>query len=616
MSALPDIEAVLPEINYSGSVAAQPRPQRKITISERLTARVGGAIDAMVGLVSPAAGLRRVAAREMLRGYDASNSNRTIDSRSFSRMDSDSELNGKLAKMRARVREEGRNNGWVVKSKRVRTDNVIGDAEVGPGLSVEAAVIDENGQPVSETNRELDQLWDENKDNLEYTGRWGFVDLVKVLENELFESGEALAVCHDLPAPGSQLRFSVELIESDRMPTSFETVGIGPYLPLATLPNGNHVKHAIEYTSWPDRMTEEQARNAALEAGYSPASITDDVIRKFMSRPANQIVAYHILRDHPGNQYLLAPNYTTFRVPYERVIHYFEPDRAEATRGASFAVAGINTIADLRDMVENELETGRIVSRQSVHFKGKPAMPSPSGAGATVPVVDGNGRAVTYIEGAAVTYGENEPTVIGSNRPGPQFAEFVRLMGRLFGCSAGVPYPILSDDYTGFNYASLRQLHLDFRRSIRGKQGLHARHAIKRRIWPMFVRACVLARKTKTFDISDYRANPRKYTRCHVSHMQWEHMNPIQDATANAIELANGTKTLIEIPSASALRPEARLRIHAQFKKLAEELNLNLPWMVGAKGAAPDKMGVEDPLDETDADASETKLEDVDDANA
>lgn len=620
MSALPDIEAVLPEINYLGSLRAKARPEHKTSWGERVSTTIGGLFDSAIGVVSPQMALRRAATRMKLRGYNAANQNRLNQATSFSRLDADSELNGKLSKIRNHIRDEGRNNGWVAKAKRVRCDNVIGDAEVGAGMALQFTVCDENGQPEIEINKELNALWEAHKDSLEYSGRWGFVDLCKILENSLFENGETLAVCHDVPARGSSLNFSVELLESDRMPTSFESVGIGPYLPLSTLPNGNHVKHAIEYTSWPDRMTDLQARTKALEAGYKLDQIDEKILKKFKNEPGNQIVAYHILRDHPGNQYLLAPNYTTFRVPYERVIHYFEPDRAEATRGPAFAVAGLNTIADLRDMVESELDTGRIVSKQSVHFKGKPAMPAPSGGGTALsPVTDGQGRPVVYMEGASVSYGENEPTVIGSNRPGPQFSEFVRLMGRLFGCSAGVPYPILSDDYTNFNYASLRQLHLDFRRSVRGKQGLHARHALKRRIAPFFVRACVLAGKTKVFDIADYRRNPGKYSRCHVSHMQWEHMNPVQDATANAIELANGTKTLDEIPSASALRPDERLIKHAQYKDAAENLHLNLAWTAGAKAAPPDKKGIagQDPMtDGLKLAAAEQEMEDAENAEA
>lgn len=278
---------------------------------------IGAATDRVIGVVSPEREYHRLMFRKAcssLRGFDSGDTNRLNAHRVVSHKDADSEIDPKLARIRSLSREEGRNNGFARNARRAHRNNVVGDADVGQGITVDPAVLaagetEKENEPL---NTRLKQLWEERRDCLEYTGMFGFTDLLSVFDQELFESGAVLAILHERPAPGSDIPFSIEVVEIDRLPMDSETMGGGTWP--VSLPGGkpqtNIIRHGIEWS------------------------------------PSGQIVAFHILKDHPGKDGAWSTLAETQRWPAEKVVYYFAPDRAEQTRGVSNMVAGLATLAD------------------------------------------------------------------------------------------------------------------------------------------------------------------------------------------------------------------------------------------------------------------------------
>lgn len=532
-----------------------PRAQKTPAMARAFN-RVGSFIDNCVALVSPAAGIKRQIQR---RGYEAFNQNRLTGNRLTQIKDSDSELNGKLPRIRAFAREEVRNNGFARNAKRTRRDNVIGDADVGQGVTIDPAVQQLGSEAHDDTlNALLKSLWTANRDHLELTGKWGFTDLGALADKELFEAGEVLAIIHDKAAPGSAIPFSIEMLEADRLPMNNEAFQPrNPYGEMAIqVPKGvdkngetvfetvyHHVRHGIEYG------------------------------------PAKQIVAYHILKYHPGNQYNLGAVLATERVLADRVIHYFDPDRAEQTRGVSDMVAGLPLIADLRDLFSWELVGAKVQACFGVHFGGGgvPNQAYPSGPLVNGVPRDANGNITTQLQPGMVTEGPSQASFYQGNRPGGSFEPFTKFLLRAFGAAIGMGYSTVAKDYSNGSYSSLRQEALEDRRGYRTAQGLHVRH-FYHRIWRRFVRACAIA---GLIDRKAFYEDPERFYRCHVNVPGWSYVNPLQEAQAEVLQLANGMKSHDEVPNESGTEPEDRFRIIARLKKLADKLGITLPCFYG-----------------------------------
>ena len=304
----------------------------------RAVCAAGRAVDGLVFVVSPGRAARRAYERRLFlsaRGYDAADTSRLTAHRLNQTRDPDSELNGKQSRLRNFAREEVRNNPIARNLKRTHGVNVVGDADVGQGITIDPAVLTAGGdEPDQAVNAQLKRAWARYRDHLEYRGRLGFADLLTVADAELVESGEVLAQFHTRPAPGCDLKLSIEMIESDRLPMNAETVlgstGVAYGVVVMTGDDGkplhndgkvveHYIKHGIEYDEY-----------------WQP-------------------VAYHLLEQHPGNDQILRPTLTTRRVPAPEIVHYFIPERAEQSRGVSQFIAALPLLAALRDLIDERV---------------------------------------------------------------------------------------------------------------------------------------------------------------------------------------------------------------------------------------------------------------------
>lgn len=525
---------------------------------------IGTVLDGIVGIVAPGVAVRRQYYREMLAlrnyssGYDAADRNRLNSHRLLNTRDPDSELGGKQPRIRAFAREEVRNNAVARNLKTTHTNNVVGDADVGQGITIDPAVLGEDGKPDKKTNSILKTKWREVRDVLEYTGRWGLSDMLAINNNELVEAGEVLNVIHDRPSPRSNFPLSIELLEPDRLPTSNEQFAVttsdqevlmaGPNgMPMVNTESGkpltHYVRHGIEYDT------------------------------------NKQIAAYHLLKDHPGTAFLHG-SLETQRVPADKVIHYFRPDRAEQTRGVSWFVVILNLLADLRDLLSWELVAAKMQAIFGVHFNGSgPAnlsYPSP-GNGSANPPRDAYGNPVSQLQPGMATYGEQKAEFYQGARPGGTFLPFFQSLVRLCGAGFGIGYSAAAKDFAQGSYSALRQEDNEDERGYRSAQGLHARHFC-RRVWCEFVRKCAAL---NIIDAREYRKNPARFERCDINVPGRKHINPLQEVTAEAVAVKNGFKSLDEVANVSGTEPEDRLEALAAQKSHAESLDLNLGWMSG-----------------------------------
>jgi capsid protein len=142
------------------------------------------------------------------------------------------------------------------------------------------------------------------------------------------------------------------------------------------------------------------------------------------------------LKDHPGNQYALQNHFATVRVPASHVIHYFEPDRAEQTRGVSGLTAALPLLADLRDLITWELIAVKMAACFGVHVEGGSINPLQNQANTTNggPLTDAYGNPVTQLQPGLLTMGQGKLTQLQGARPGGTFLPFFQSLLR-FACA-------------------------------------------------------------------------------------------------------------------------------------------------------------------------------------
>lgn len=547
----------------------------------------GMAIDTGLSVVAPRIAGARMAARLSLRaGYEAGVYSRLTGNRLVSNLDADGELLGKGSRIRSFSREEGRNNPIAAGLRSTITRNVCGDATVGQGITVDPQIIkqDEKGEwvPDDELNTAIKLEWENFCKFFEFTGRWHFADAVQIASNEVLEAGEQLAVIHDKPAPGSPYNLSVEIVEPDRLPTSNDNF----FTPMQT-----------EVLVQGGQAVDGASGGASDRTGQIPEK--HRVQHGIEYNADNQIVAFHILKDHPGSMSQFPEKFTTKRVLKEKVIHYFLPSRAEQTRGVTPFVSALNTLADAGDTIMWQLIALKGQSAFGLHFDGAsiPNVPYPRQGGTTNgnPPTDVYGNVVSQIQPGMITVGPNKATFYTSNAPGNMFLPFFQALQRLCGMSVGVGYSATSRDYSTGSYSALRQEDNEDARTYRMYQGMLARHFVMR-VYSEFIRVLAMSGRVKKLTTALWIVDKAKYERCVVNVPGRSHINPLQEITAEVVALKNGIKCLDEVLSVSNMEPADRLKAQARYKDMCEKLNLMLGWIEGEI-----KPPINDPLTDPNA---------------
>lgn len=209
----------------------------------------------------------------------------------------------------------------------------------------------------------------------------------------------------------------------------------------------------------PDRLTSPSFGKPGLDQGieYDPTT--------------GQILAYHLDRGEYRRDIT--------RVDASEVLHGFHWLRPGQLRGISPFTSGVLLANDLAQFVDAEIDGAKTAAKylamiETPDMAGFQALRGVSaGAGA-----DGQPQYIEDLENAVVEYlNPGEKVTLATNpRPGSGFEPFVRFIFRMLSITTGVPYDILSGDYSQSNYSSSRLARNDFGGLIKARQRNRVRH--------------------------------------------------------------------------------------------------------------------------------------------
>ncbi len=537
-----DVKNLIPSISNGIMTTPRKRPQESKNAIAKISNRIadatfstintiGRTVDSLISVFAPQTALNRIQARHVIRSFDAAATDRTAADVDYRRTDADSELRSKRIRIMAVSREEQRNDPGFSNGLRTSADNVIGDDQSEEGIQIFPDTGDENA------NQIIHDRWKEDKKKIDLNGRWHFTDLMRQAENSWNVSGEVLGIIHEIGALGSDIPFSIEMLEPDQLPTSNETWSSGAYAPFSPMESGGYLLDGIEYDKhW-------------------------------------RIVAYNLLEFHPGNEFLFQPLQTR-RVPVQRVIHYFEPMRPKQARGVPFACSGLNSIYNSNEMMKSEILASRAQTNFPIHFMQKPGPLPFNSNGGSAPVYDSSGNPVDQIQTLSYTYGDAEPIMLKNERVNSQFIGAMEFEMRRSALAMHMSPSSYAKDSKGLNFSSLREDKMEDRRGYRYKQGAHARYFIEK-FWPLYIRALVLKGILEVESIEHFK----ELCKCEIAMADWGYVNPEQEVKADAYAVAMGKMLPSEM--IGKRRWKEHVKKYAIEVDMAENAGLDFAWMQG-----------------------------------
>ncbi|NTU68936.1 MAG: phage portal protein [Chlorobiaceae bacterium] len=283
-----------------------------------------------------------------------------------------------------------------------------------------------------------------------------------------------------------------------------------------------------------------EADMVPLANGTAPGSRNE--IRNGIEFHGGRRVAYWVHKTHPGEYLLFSKTggafdgvyneQTMIRVPDDEMLHVYRPTRPGQLRGVPRLSGVLPTIAELSDFDEATLERQKLASAITAFIR----RPVPIDAG-TDPVTG------KEIDPDLVTESEINPGSAYTLLPGEEiefpdmpelgkdYAEFVKHHERQVASGAGIPYELLTGDYSGTNDRTVRVALGVFRRKLQQDQWHIIVPQFCQPVWNKVVQVGILN------SLASISAAKVLVT---WTPQVWPYINPLQDVQTQAAEITAG----------------------------------------------------------------------------
>ena len=439
------------------------------------------------------------------RGYDAALLNRlTQDLSGLGTSTADMEIRYDIESLRNRSRMLERESDYASRFYHALVNNVLKD-EVGYSLQMQC--IRDDGKPDSIACDKIEEAWKEwsRPENCTVTGEESFFDVCALSLRSTARDGGIL-IKKVIDPEVNDFGFSLQLMEVDHIDVNYNT----------KLPSGNQVTMGVE------------------------------------KNLVGKTVAYHILPNHPGDQFNYRNSANRIRVDASGYIHYFVKHRVSQCMGVPWTTPAMLRLNHLRQYELAEIVASRnaaekggyFTSEYGQQFQGDGAF---GAAGSTEESTFATGqdgevsRIGTYNDSSAGSFDELPAGMkfvpYDPQHPMQQYGEFVK--NTLFGVSSGMnmSYATLTGDLSNANYSSMRAGKIEEQEGFRKIQGHQIRHLCLP-IFLEFIRASMLKKKINLPFSGFDRFNKPKF-----SGRRWPWVDPKTDVEAALMEIEGGLST-------------------------------------------------------------------------
>lgn len=420
------------------------------------------------------------------RAYAGANQGRLFSDFVASSRSADEEIKGALKVLRNRCRDLTRNNAYARRFISLAKANTVGDR----GVTLQVKARNDNGAMDNLGNDQIEIAWKRwgRMGQCSVDGKISWVDAQRLFIENLVRDGEVLVRLVKYP---NDFGFALEFIESDLLDEEYNV----------TLPNGHRIRMGVELDSF------------------------------------NRPIAYHLFTAHPGDNSTMWMGKSYNRIPADKMIHAFLPERAMQTRGAPWMSPVIADLKMLNGYREAELVAARVGASKMGFFT------SPTGDGFTpddtdnkVPIMEAEPGTFHQLPDG-VQFQQFDPT-----HPTTAFADFEKAILRGIASGLGVSYTSLANDLEGVSYSSIRQGALEDRDQWKIIQDFLIQHFVEpvyRAFLLAVMQGAVISIPASRFD---------KFAEATVFRargFQW--VDPLKEMNASVVGLQNGLLSMQDI---------------------------------------------------------------------
>lgn len=421
----------------------------------------------------------------------------------------DEEVRRDARRLRYRARDLAKNNPIIVRYRALLKANVIGHC----GIKLDAQVKNNNGKLNEAINEKIENGWEDWAEDVSVDGKYSLIQFQHLAIDTVATDGEVfIRVINDSIL--NKYGISLQFFDADWIDHEYN------------VPRGkngqNEIRLGVEVNEW--------------------------------GRP----VAYWIYYFHPNEMMnRITPNTDKrIRVPAEDIIHIYDPDRINQTRGTTWYNSVMFPIKMLGGYREAEVVAARTASAKMGWFEwSDPAAYNPQ-----------NPNTQAQMEATPGTVGEVPPgrkfVAWSPDHPTTAYPSFVKEENRNIATGLKVSYNILFNDLEGVSFSSIRTGVLNDRDQWKVLQRLWIDKFCKR-LYRAWIQSALLTREL-ILDSRDFK----KFLAVKWQARGWDWVDPLRDIQADILAINNG------LGSKSESLAERGLDIEDVFEELQTEKEL------------------------------------------
>lgn len=424
--------------------------------------------------------------------YDGASVSRRTMSWAPSRVGPSTALVGTLDLMRARCRDEVRNNPWAASAVDNFESQISGNG-IRPHWNLPGNL---------SKKQEIETLF------ARWARRVNFYGVLGTAVREIFEGGEVFCRLYTRPPSWNlTVPLDLQLIEGEQVPVFLNTIG-GSGLSIDT---GASVRCGIEFDT------------------------------------SNRISAYHMYRQHPGEtMFYPLTGLTYMRVPADDVVHCFKPLRAGLLRGQPHLASVLTLLHEISKYTDAAVVKKQIQTMFAAFIQktdpNTDILPIDTSASNTNPVSlppdPPPGVQNSTIETGTIQELFPGESITFPNLPQDNDIEtFLSVCLHQYAVGIGATYEQITGDLRGVNLSSIRAGILDFRRKC---EQFQYNVLIASFIAPIVKRWVKEAVLTGAIFLPGYAVDPELYDDIEWGKPGWPWIDPLKDAQAKLIEVRSG----------------------------------------------------------------------------